>query len=462
MKKAPRIHNTWSIVCLSALLCYSLTSGANDFSKQKSTAVDRLHVAQFRIRSQNETLRAAQTQIQNAIVREFNQKSYWEAVALFNELPPKVSPADIANTPDTKEHSAVLLGEFGTKTLKIAIRRYPTAKLLGVWSFPLPKKLDRSTLPGVLRTMVDTIIADTPYKGFITTKRDDQVKINLGRRQTLKPGDTLEVFELEGENFESERRRVGQIKITRVSPEAAIAEIKSGDVELFNKVSLSNQGLNSVPSFQRRYFEELWIGPSGQLMFIDTRISADTDALRRRQYQLTLSPFFGASIGWNRVALSAMSGSATNASNKVDFLFAEAGYEVLNRGEGRIGLVTTLGGGYASYNSNTKPGATLPLDSTTIFYPFLEQTLNFGISNRARLFGAAQLQFPKISQDKSGTSEVSGSFGFKTDFGLRMNLSNRVSLQNGLTYQYSQWSVKGSQSIAEVLYGVNGQLFYRF
>lgn len=438
---------------------------AENESIAKQTAVDRLHISLFTIKSQNETLQRVQTQIQTALIKEFNSKSYWEAVPHYIELTAKASAKDIANLRDTKDHSAVLVGEFTNKLLKVAVRRYPNAKLLGVWSFPLPKAFTKAGLTSLLKDVVDTIVADTPYKGFIVQKRGEQVKINLGKRQTIKKGTVLEVFELDGQSFESEKTRIGKIEIIRVAPEASIAEITSGEdeIKMYNKVTIGTERLRSLPSIQKKYFEEVWLAPTGQLIYIDTRISQETPELRKRQFQLTLSPLVGLSLGWKRLSATAITGSARNSSSSVSFLYGEAGIEVLSRGDLKFGLITSIGGGYAQYSVSNKANAALPLASTAIYYPFLEQAIHYGLSNRARIYGNLQLQFPKFSQDETnGSSLVAGSFGLKSDVGLRLNLSNALSIQNGIQYQFSQWSLKDNAAVAEVIYGINGTVYYRF
>jgi hypothetical protein len=126
-------------------------------------------------------------------------------------------------------------------------------------------------------------------------------------------------------------------------------------------------------------------------------------------------------------------------------------------------LITLIGGGYSQYSTSNKVGAVFPLATTSIYYPFLEQIINYGVSDRARFMGSLQLQFPKFSNDnQNGPSQISGSFGLKSGLGLRLNLSNHFSVENGITYQYSQWSLKNNTAVAEVIYGVQGSAYYRF
>jgi hypothetical protein len=228
-------------------------------------------------------------------------------------------------------------------------------------------------------------------------------------------------------------------------------------------VTIGGDTLKSLPSIQKKYFDSLWLAPTAELVFIDTRISQETSELKQRQFQLTLSPFIGIAAGWRAFSARAVTGSAENASTKVNFLYSDLGYELLSRGDSRFGLITLIGGGYSQYSTSNKVGAVFPLATTSIYYPFLEQIINYGVSDRARFMGSLQLQFPKFSNDnQNGPSQISGSFGLKSGLGLRLNLSNHFSVENGITYQYSQWSLKNNTAVAEVIYGVQGSAYYRF
>lgn len=431
------------------------------------TAVENIYVATFAIKmgdSQSSSLARRLDDIQKGLSLLLQKKSYWDAEALKTNLTGRITQEDIAAL-KLKKNSAVLLGEFRNKNLKVYLKKHPTGRTLSSWTFLLPTQLDDDELKKLTYTIVDTVINDNPYQGLVIGRKGKQVKLNMGRATVAEAGTELELFDFEGSDFSSETQPLGKVKIVRSGKEASIAEIVSREEEipLYSKVKFSNRSQRSLPGLESKYFDDAWVAGGGDLIFVDSKASSDDPKIKKRLYQLTLTPFLSGRVGYKGLNLYSGVATAENASNKVRFSFFEASYEFLARSTGKWGFITSLGVLYWQVSTDTKPNAELPLVSSSTIAPFLEQTLHYGISGRSRIFATGQLQIPKMSNDDvNGSTQMAGSFGIKGTAGLRLLVSSSFAVENSVNYQYSVFNYSAGNGIGETVFGLNGGIFYRF
>lgn len=462
------------IIFLIINLTHPLSAEARRLSKsnqekEKETAIDTIIVAPFRVRNAENRLILGNRQqdVQKGIIQIINQRSYLAAESTFSEIAIAGAVSELKNLINNNPYSAVLAGEFRSQSLKLSLRRTTTGKTLQTWTLPLPSKLTDQTLKDYTVEIAQTVILGIPFRGFIVDKKGRQVKINLGKAQQIKQGDLLDVFEFEGEkpNYQSNKRKLGQLRVMRIAPQAAITEIQGTDnnIPLFSKVDFPKSEAPQLPEINQKQFDEFWIGIGGDLLFIDTKLSVVDDDLAQREYQLTLTPFLNASLGMGPIAADIQLGSAENASNSVSFLNAQLLYAVSSRMADRFGFVTSLGVGAFSVNSQTKTNAIFPLTKSQTVYPLFEQYFAFVLSERSRVFALGQLQIPKFSSDQvNGNSVPMGSFGFKTALGIRLLLSDSLGVENSINYQFSQLRFAQDKALQEVIFGVNIRAILRF
>ena len=99
----------------------------------------------------------------------------------------------------------------------------------------------------IAENMGETIceaLEDYTWKGFITSVSDDKIIISSGKTVGLKPGDILEVHRIDevyqgarDQRFFIPGPKIGEVKITIVSPDTSVAEVVSGqDIKPGNSV----------------------------------------------------------------------------------------------------------------------------------------------------------------------------------------------------------------------------------
>ena len=434
---------------------------------ERETAVDTVLVGRFRIKTdgpRGASLQSGIGDFQSLMAQYLETRTYWTTRQIDTELTLGADNNDVKALSSESQFTAVLLGEFRNRYLRMRLRRVSTGRALISWTVPLPPRLDKESMKALVKDVVDEIVSSLPYRGFVIARKGRQIKINLGKAQALKKGEDLEIFEFEGRNFGREREHLADVTVVKIAPEAAIAEVPEDvQIPLYSKVGFRDLKSTNFPDIDEKYFRSFWLGAGGDMLFVDTQASDTTPELQQRVYQLTLSPFMTVAGGYGAISVRASVGGAENASSKVSFLFVDGGYEFLRRSNEKFGFVTSLGLGLQKYTASNKPGAEFPLTSSQAYWPYIEQLLVYSLSNRSRISVGGQLQIPKFSSDSlNGSSQAIGSFGFQTQLALRLLFADDFGVENGITYQYSQFRLQDGQGVAEAIFGINFKTLYKF
>lgn len=412
--------------------------------------------------------------LQQAIVKVLNERSYVDA-SVFNQLvgpsddPKKVvalMKAAKEQTPDTT--LAVLTGELKDDALKMSLRSGLTGRSLVRWNFPVASAgKDKTKAAALLQDVVDTIVRDFPYRGYIMFSKGENVQLNLGSRHSIRPGVRLSVFEFEGSKptFSSPRTSLGEVVITKVSANLAIGKIKTqvADIKKFAKVDIFVAQIANIQEHEVRYARKAWVATGLDFQFLDTQTPDDPVVLKQRRYKLTLSPFIRVGGGYGRFAAFLSYGSASNESNDVKFMLTQLSAEVIQADLGEDTSMITSGGlTYSSYSSSQKPGAVAPLASVTSYSGLIEQAIHYKVTSSTRFFGYGQLFYPYFSSDpENKESSAFTSFAFGVGGGLRIYLFPNFAIESQIMTRMANWTLPNG-SIQEIQYGLSLQGVYFF
>ncbi|HEX4926346.1 MAG TPA: hypothetical protein VFV50_19785 [Bdellovibrionales bacterium] len=413
-------------------------------------------------------------ELQQAIVKVLNERSYVDA-SVFNQA---LSPEDdakkvVALMKTAKEQTAdstlaVLTGEIKDDALKMSLRSGLTGRSLVRWNFPIAAAgKDKTKAASLLQNVVDTIVRDFPYRGYIMFSKGENVQLNLGSRHAIRPGVRLSVFEFEGSKptFSSPRTSLGEVVITKVSANLAIGKIKSqvAAIKKFAKVDIFVAQIANIQEHEVRYARKAWVATGLDFQFLDTQTPDTPIVMKQRRYKLTLSPFLRVGAGYGRLAAFVSYGSASNESNDVKFLMSQVSAEVIQADLGEDTSMITSGGlTYSSYSSSQKPGAVAPLASVTNYSGLIEQAIHYKVTSSTRFFGYGHLLYPYFSSDpENKEAKAFTSFAFGVGGGLRIYLFPNFAVESQIMTRMSNWTLSEG-SIQEIQYGLSLQGIYFF
>ena len=441
------------------------TQGRRVDSAQETT-VSKIAVAKFDVEKRKRAPIPVD-EMQQAITKVLNERSYVDAVILDKVVGPQEDSSRVVDITKARGVDAVLTGEFGADSLKMSLRTGLTGRSLVRWTFPTGSVLkDRSKQAAFLKDIVDTIVRDFPYRGFIMFVKGENVQLNMGSRHAIRPGVRLSVFEFDGQKptFSSPKTQLGEVVISKVSANLAIGKIKSksGNIRRFAKVDIFVAQAVNIQEHEVRYSRKAWVGAGFDFQFLDTQ-TPDGDDMKQRRYKLTLSPFIRVSGGLGRLAGSLSLGSASNDSNSVRFMMFQASYEAFQAELGdETSMITSAGMTYSNYSASPKAGAAAPLVSLTSYSALIEQAVHYKVTASTRFFGFGQLLYPYYATDEiNKASAPFTSFGFGVGGGLRIYLFPNFAVESQIATRLSNWSMTGG-SIQEIQYGLTLQGVYFF
>ncbi|MCB0394579.1 MAG: hypothetical protein KDD25_08465 [Bdellovibrionales bacterium] len=444
---------------------FIIVFGSLSVASPKETAVDEVLVSRFTVnnRSQKSIYENAAPAFHSFLTQTLKRKSYLDTTPITTIVNPKGSRDYFKKVARKKSGDAILTGSFENKSLSVVLKSGSTGRTLARWTFPLPKKADKGDLQKLAQDVVQTIVTTFPYRGFVIGRKSNLVKINLGRKQAIKPGTTLDVFEFEGANanFTSPKKKLATIEIQHIGESVAAGKIEGPKtVPLYSKIAFDREAAPAEYDVTNRYHNKFFIGLGPSFVFVDTYASQRSDDIDQRLYQLTLSPFWNFAAGYNRFALKVMGGSAENESNSVSFFFGEGTFEVLSWSFGNIGVILSPGLYYSSFKSETTENADLPLTSQTSYSPLVEGHLNWDLSTRARLFINGALYFPVSSSDElNGSSTGNGS---RVALGIRMGFGDHIFIEQSVLSEFIQYTFESNTTIDESHSSFDTRLFYFF
>lgn len=436
----------------------------------QETAVEEILVPYFIIATKQRDIRTVlaerRERIQQLLTIELNRKSYLEAKTVAREV---ARNGDVNILRSFRASSgAVLTGEFDGLILKLSLRSTMSGRSLMDWSIPIPVPLDDSSEKNFLEDIVDSIVTDFPYRGYVISSKDNLVKLNLGKKQALSVGTKLTVFEFEGDDpdFSSPKKNLGDVIITQVAPNEAVGTFrgKSGGVPNFAKVAFEEQKVKSDAYIENRNYSRFWLSAGTEYMYLDTQVSDQTNnSLKRRQYQLSLTPFYKIGGGAGRFQGEASYASAVGDKATVSFILAQFTYEYLRFNFNRWGLVTSIGIGGSQYTSQPKANAVNPPVSTYSASVITEQHVQWVASPRTKVFGSLQLKIPTFSNDEiNGDGVPFVSYGFRLHGGLRLDLSNLVAVENTISSQVMHYVFQDARALDEGSLGINLKALFKF
>ncbi len=430
----------------------------------KETAIDRLVVSLFKANVKDKKLAALWNQrredFQQIFLITLNERSYLDAAISNNEYSLREDKDTILDEARDSGVDGVLVGEYQGTTIEMALRSGATGRTLARWSIPASKLGDQGDRVTISQA-VKAVVVEFPYRGFIIGTSGSEAKLNLGRRHGVKVGTHLEIFELQGSkpNLSSPKKILGELKITRVNPDEAVGEVIRSyfPITPYSKVAFSQSGekedLDSA--IDTRYNDRLWLTVAGEFNSLDTQLSDDASNLRKRQYQIPISPLMAFGLGYHRLSLEAALGSANNTSNKVNYLIGDGTLEIKSFRSGYKAFIASLGAHYEKFTANVQPGATLPLTTITSYSPLLEIRAQFTTSPATKIFGTLGIMYPYFSSDPdNGSTNSSLSGGFSLQTGVRVDLSRHLGVESGAHGRYIRMIMEQSKfETAEIMFG---------
>ncbi|MEQ1875905.1 MAG: hypothetical protein ABL958_04610 [Bdellovibrionia bacterium] len=406
------------------------------------------------------------TEMQQAITKVLNERSYVEALVLDKVVGPQDDSSKVVDIAKQRQVDAILTGEFAEDALKMSLRSGMTGRSLVRWSFPLSDSI-KGKQQALLKDVVDTIVRDFPYRGYIMFVKGENVQLNMGSRHAIRPGVRLSVFEFEGARptFSSPKTQLGEVVITKVSSNLAIGKIKvqSGTIRRYAKVDIFVAQIVNIQEHEIRYSRKPWASAGFDFQFLDTQTPDEPLDMKRRRYKLTLSPFIRIGGGFNRMVAFLSLGSASNDSNEVKFMIGQVSAEVFQAELGEeTSMITSAGLTYSNYSATAKPGAIAPLVSASSYSGLIEQAVHYKVTASTRFYGFGQLLYPYFSSDDlNKSSSAFTSFGFGVGGGLRIYLFPNVAVESQITTRMSNWSMS-TGSVQEIQYGLTLQGVYFF
>jgi hypothetical protein len=484
MSALPRILNVrcFALLFLTAgILSYSAIASAQKTTRKttigvKESAVDRIVVALFKANLKDPRLKkeweTRREDFQQVFALMLGEQSYLEVTTTPSEYELNEDKDMIKDEARETGVDGVLVGEYRGTTLELAVRSGATGRQLARYTIPVPPLSDR-TERQFFTAAVQAVVLGFPYRGFVLATKDERAKLNLGKKQALQVGTKLEVFEFEGlrPSFSSPQRKIGTLRITKINPDSAIAVVTSNSepIRPYNKVAFAKLATPGEIKAETRVHTGPWVTAGILYNYLDTQVSSDARTLQHRIYQLPLTPFITAGLGYSRFAANIAFGNASNTSNKVQFVVGDASYEVFPWKLGNKALITSLGAHYYSskVTLNTPDQATqpvpYPLVSFTNYSGLLSEALSWVTSQQTKLFAEAKLLYPYFSTDaENGSSSAFGSFGFAGEAGLRVDVSKIFSIDGGLTGRFLRIALQTGDGISELQFGFFARVTARF
>ncbi len=455
------------------ILLFCLSFSQNSYATQrtaKETAIDRLVVTRFAVNLKNKKNKQALTQFnpkfQSMIAQKLETKSYLKTTQFPKSISTQRRSKDYKKIAKLSGADGILAGAIDDKAVRIVLRSGSTGRRIAIWTHALPQSLNKKTMTKLAQKIVDSVVVTFPYRGFIVGRRRDEVKINLGKKQALKKGALLNVFEFQGKKptLTSEKRKLGQVKIVKIGKDAAVAKIKnkSKKLPLYSKIAFNKNSTEPPTEVNQRYFDGMWGTLGTDFVFIDSYPSERNGDLDQRLYQLTLSPFLVAGFGWNKFVSEIKFGSGESDNNTVQFIMSEMSYEVFSYSWKNLGFIASPGVYYSNYTSSQKPDTELPLTNQTTTTGMIEGRLQWDITPRARVFGNFSILYPVISSDPVNGSSSMQSNGSKGGLGLRIDLSNHVSVEQVLGSQFIRYFFEDLTTVEESHFSLNTRLMVNF
>jgi hypothetical protein len=441
--------------------------GDNSEEISKETAIDSLIVTRFEIATQKkratQILTKSNPAFHDFLTKTLDRKSYLSTSKSDLDLGLNPSNKKIKKLAKKLEGDGLLVGQFDDENLIVLIKSGVTARTLAKWTFKLEKKLNGEALQKLAQEVVTTIVTTFPYRGFILGRKTGLVRINLGKKQAVKVGTRMTVFEFEGGSptFASPKKPIGLIEVTQVGENAAAGKVIGNDqLPLFAKLAFETTTAAIKYENLRRYHDSFFVTAGFNLIFIDTYPSRRTDDIDQRLYQLTLSPFVNVGLGYGPFSIQAQQGQAENESNTVSFMMAEASYEVFGFSFGDIGVIVSPGVYYTNYETENTEDAELPLASQTTTAALIEGRLNWDLSLRSRLFFDGGIIIPVSAKDDvNGNATGSGS---RIHFGIRILLGQNVAIEQSLFSQFLRYTFSSGDTVDEAHSSFNTKLFVLF
>ena len=170
------------------------------FDPARETSIDRIVVGIFSANVADKQLAANwnkyKFEIQKTFLALLNERSYLDAVPINKEFALTENKDVISYEAQRDGVDGALVGEFRGKSLELAIRSGATGRTMARMSIPIPD-LAATPLRDIVSPAVDQVILSFPYRGFVVARKDNEVKLNLGKAEGIKPGTILEIDELE-------------------------------------------------------------------------------------------------------------------------------------------------------------------------------------------------------------------------------------------------------------------------
>lgn len=426
----------------------------------RSSAIDRVVVSVFEAKTKSPGLRKKwnkkKVKFQQEFIRKLNRQSYLEVVGTKARLKLKTKSKVLKKTARKKGVDGVIVGAYNGQTIEMALRSGKTGRNLATWSIPVDPQ--KKSYADVLELATQSIVTGFPYRGFVLRVRRGKVTLNLGKRYSVKPGTVLRVFEFDGKKptFSSPQKTIGEVVVLKAKNDTAIAKIKKGkkQIKTFSKVGFAPVDVVWENKLETRTHYGFWIGLGTEFFFLDTQVSDLTNDLSKRVYQIPVSPFPIAEIGYGPVRISASTGSASNSSNNVRFTKGEATLELLSFGGSKWGYIASIGAQYTNYAVEVLSGATFPLIATTSLAPVIELRAQRLLGGTSLWWYAGKLLYPVMASDAdNGSSSQFASMGLNLETGVRMDLASMVAIEMGLKAQAVRQGYQNGDLI-ETQYGI--------
>jgi hypothetical protein len=103
-------------------------------------------------------------EIQEAIVKVLTERSYVDAVLVDKVASTSENNSKLVQLAQEKSVDAILAGEYGSQVMRMSLRSGLTGRSLVRWTFPVPQKKDKNKEAELLKSIVDTIVRDFPYR----------------------------------------------------------------------------------------------------------------------------------------------------------------------------------------------------------------------------------------------------------------------------------------------------------